>query len=232
MTQNTTTTARPPLERRVLPHPPRAERRSGDDKGEVIEGYAAVYYNGTPETEYELAPDLVERIMPGAAAAAVEMGDDARCSFNHDPQKLLGRRSAGTLELWNDEKGLGYRVKPPETSYARDLLDLLRRGDVRESSLLFCVSGPASYCRRGRVSWSFEQRDGRVIEVREIHDLTVLEVGPVAVAAYSGTSAATAARARATGDIGALLAERDRRRDERTALEALDLEVATALRRR
>ncbi len=33
--------------------------------GKNIEGYAAVYYDGTPQTEYRLSDKIVERIHPG-----------------------------------------------------------------------------------------------------------------------------------------------------------------------
>src|SRR5215475_2335681 len=100
------------MERRFLAslsHPVKLEKRVGTDFP-YCTGFAAVFYkDGDPDTEYQLYPDLVERIAPGAFDRAVRE-DDVRGLMNHDPNLLLGRTAAGTLKLSADATGLRYEI--------------------------------------------------------------------------------------------------------------------------
>lgn len=62
---------------------------------------------------------------------------DVRALFNHDASRLLGRQSAGTLRLSADNDGLAFEVDLPDTSYARDLRELMSRGDLTGASFGF-----------------------------------------------------------------------------------------------
>jgi len=160
-------------------------RGEGEEKRPVLVGYAAVYYRaGNPGTEYWLWDDLVERIMPGAFKAAVAEGDDARGLFNHDVDNLLGLRSNGTVRLSQDKTGLKYEIDLPDTTLGRDLVELVGRGDVPGSSFAFRTHGGV----RGKVVWTEETEDGRTVDVREVHDLELADVGPVTRPAYTGTT--------------------------------------------
>lgn len=142
-----------------------------------IRGYAAVYYDGTPESEYRLWEGAVERIMPGAFDHALRSeDDDVVALFNHNPSLILGRRQAGTLRLSEDSRGLIYEIDPPDTQVGRDLVASLRRGDVRGSSFMFGVRDE---------SWT---KDGPR-DVRELRSVTLHDVGPVTFPAYEATSA-------------------------------------------
>jgi uncharacterized protein len=146
-----------------------------------IEGYGAVYFRaGDPGTEYRLWADTYERIMPGAFDEAVKA--DVRSLFNHDPNIILGRNrgNAATLRLTSDSTGLRYSVEPPQTALIRDqVLEPIRRGDVSGSSFMF---------RPTKVTWVEEDRDGRTVDVRELHAVELFEVGPVTFPAYEATS--------------------------------------------
>lgn len=162
----------------------RAEKRGGKP---VIVGYAAVFYKeGDTGTEFRLATDMVERIMPGAFDAALRE-DDVRALFNHERSNLLGRRKPGdssaTLRLSVDDVGLLYEIDPPDTQVARDLLVSLERGDVDGSSFQFDVYTSWG-AKRGDVTW----REINGLSVREIRSLELLDVGPVVFPAYAGTS--------------------------------------------
>ncbi len=149
------------------------KRRSGATR---IGGYAAVFYDGTPETEFRLAPGIVERIMPGAFDKMLESGADVLALFNHDKNLVLGRRSVGTLELSVDEKGLEYRIEPGKTTVGSDVIEHVTRGDVQGSSFSFLPT----------VDQIIRDGDLDVIEVRGV---TVFDVGPVTRPAYAGTEA-------------------------------------------
>ena len=139
------------------------------NESRVVEGYASVFNS--------MSEDLGgfrEIIKPGAFANA--LGDDVRALYNHDSNYLLARTKSGTLELWEDDKGLGYRFEMPNTSYGNDMLELFRRGDLSQSSFGFTVD---------KDSWRME--DGQ--HVRYIESVSSLfDVSPVVYPAYAGSS--------------------------------------------
>lgn len=158
--------------------PVRIER--ADDKPKIV-GLAAVYYDGTPATEYELWPGLRERIRRGAFSALLKAGTDTRSLFNHDPDNVLGRTTAGTLKLHSSIKGLEFEIDPPDTQMARDLVKLIDRGDVTGSSFSFEI---------GEEKWKHDGDDDTTDEIREITKVSQLfDVGPVTFPAYEATLA-------------------------------------------
>lgn len=165
------------IERRSLPVPLECEIRESASGSRIV-GYAAVYYDGTPGTEYRMWDDVYERIEPGAFGAESWRGHDVLGLFDHEPRNLLGRLSAGTLRLEADERGLRYEIDLGDTSVARDVREHLRRGDLRGSSFAFEV-------REG--GQRLEEGKGR--RVRTLTALNVYDVGPVVEPAYGGASA-------------------------------------------
>lgn len=173
-----------------MPHPMSRERRltaqpdlvrlepRAEGESPRIVGYGAVFYNGTPESEYRLFDDLIERVMPGAFARAIGANADIFGLFNHDASEVLGRTRNRTLKLSIDSRGLAYDITPPDTSKARDVVELLRRGDVTGSSFSFQATKVA-YVRG---------KDGQP-DIRELHEVELFDVGPVTFPAYAGTEA-------------------------------------------
>ena len=103
------------------------EVRKTDGEPTKIGGYAAVFN--------KLSDDLGgfrEKIDPGFFSDV--LGDDVRALFNHDDNMVLGRTKNDTLTLEEDGKGLKVEITPPDTTYARDLLTLIDRGDVNQMS--------------------------------------------------------------------------------------------------
>jgi hypothetical protein len=140
--------------------------------GPVIRGYAAVF----GERSEDLG-GFVEEIAPGAFEAA--MAGDVRALFNHDSNVILGRTTAGTLRLWEDEVGLGMEIQVPDTQAGYDLVRLIRRGDVDGASFGFTVSDEGQAWRR--------LPDGTV--VRTLTQVARLfDVGPVVFPAYPATA--------------------------------------------
>lgn len=163
------------MERRYLPSAAARVEVRGDENHPRIVGHAAVYYDGTSETEYRIWDDLVERIMPGAFDRALEEGDDARALFNHDPSQILGRVSAGTLSLSSEDRGLAYDIDPPDTTVGHDVVTSVRRGDLQGSSFAFAVTDQ-----------EFRTEDG--VDIREITGVELYDVGPVTYPAYESTT--------------------------------------------
>jgi HK97 family phage prohead protease len=155
----------------------RVERRVGTEPPYVT-GIAAPFWRaGDPGTEFRLYDDLVERVLPTAFDRACRECD-VRGLFNHDVGFLLGRTGAQTMALMVDDTGLRYRIKMPNTQAGRDVMELIRRGDVTGSSFSFLP-----YPDGVRMS-----REGKMY-VRELTSVQLFDVGPVCFPAYSGSSA-------------------------------------------
>lgn len=144
-----------------------------DGTPKKIVGYAAVFDKPSEDMGF------IEYVRKGAFSKAISKSD-ARALFNHDTDTLpLGRQSAGTLILREDDQGLYYEIIPPDTQTARDLMTSIDRGDVRESSYGFTVAVD---------EWDFsdpKMAKRTIIEVGEIFD-----VSPVVFAAFNDTSVA------------------------------------------
>lgn len=180
------------METRFLPLARSSVKLNTRDEGKrTLFGYGAVFYDGTPGTEYPLWSDVVERIMPGAFQRVITEKMDVRGLFNHNPDYLLGRVGSGTCRLSVDTRGLAYEIDAPDTQLGRDLAALLERQDITGSSFSFVSE---------KVMWV---RGDNGVDIREIHSAIVYDVGPVTWPAYEGTTAA----ARSRGDSSELRKE-------------------------
>ena len=134
-------------------------------EGNTIRGYAAVY-----NSDSEWMGGFYEQIEVGAFDDVLE--NDVRAYFNHDENLLLGRVSSGTLRIGTDKRGLFYEVDLPNTTYANDLVELMKRGDINQSSFAFLI---------GQDRW--EERGGKTYRI--ISKVSrLLDVSPVAQPAY------------------------------------------------
>ena len=116
-------------ERRFISHP--VEYRE-EDEG-IISGIASKV-----DKFYDLGY-FEERIEKGAFDNVLK--DDVRALFNHDPNLVLARTKSNTLDMFTDEEGnLAYKFKTPNRSYAKDLEDAVKSGDVDQSSFAFRVA--------------------------------------------------------------------------------------------
>lgn len=146
-------------------------RINESDGGTCIEGHAAVF-DSWSETLGGIFP-FKEKVRKGAFAESIGR-DDIRALFNHDPNYVLGRNRAGTLELVEDDVGLRVRITPPDTSWARDITTSIRRGDISQMSIGFVVEDD---------EWS--SKDG--IDTRELKKVRLFDVSPVTFPAYTAT---------------------------------------------
>lgn len=160
-----------------------AEFRVDEDAG-TIEGYGAVYNSWS-----EPIAGFRERFLPGSFSDSLASKSiDLRSLFNHDPNYVLGRRSAGTLEASEDDKGVYFRATPPDTGWARDLRVSVERRDITQASIQFRVASPKDE------EWIEE---GKSLK-REVSRAKLYELGPVTFPAYR----ATKVQARAGADSG------------------------------
>ena len=142
-----------------------------------IEGYSAVFNKYSEDLG-----GFREKIKPGAFAEALKTSD-ARALFNHDPNIVLGRQSAGTLELKEDKKGLFMRVKPPKTQRAEEIMASIQRGDITQQSFGFTIAED---------SWRTSEKYGEVRTIEKIGRL--FDVSPVTFPAYPDTKVALRSR--------------------------------------
>lgn len=165
-----------------------------DVEGPVIACHFAVF-----NTPTELWPGCIEQIAPGAFASS--LGLDVRGLINHETRLVLGRTSAGTLSLREDEVGLYGEIKINEhDSDAMNLYARVQRGDVSQCSFGFdilaedyVVSPDGQTC-----TWT-------------IRDVRLWEVSVVTFPAYEATSAI----ARASDNAASLKSARlNRRKNE------------------
>lgn len=147
-------------EKRVLTQP--IELRAAEDGTRTVRGYASVF-----DRDSENLGGFIERIAPGAFDGT-DMSD-VRALFNHDDNKVLARTASGTLRLGVDERGLFYEFDLPNTSYARDLAELMDRGDVNQSSFGFTISA-------GGDEWDWSEKPARrtITKIDRLFDVSVV----------------------------------------------------------
>ena len=140
----------------------------------TINGYAAVFFSQTAETEYQIGPNTFERIHRHAFDEAMRK-DDVVGMFNHDQNQVLGRSTSGTMMLSRDGKGLRYDIQPADTPLHEYVLKMQERGDIPGSSFGFVVTDQKRYREEGR-------------NIREVRNVKLFDVGPVTFPAYTGTA--------------------------------------------
>ena len=101
--------------------------------------------------------------------------------FNHDPNFVLGRTSAGTLRLSQDDRGLNNEINPPAATWAADLRESIKRGDIAQSSFSFRL--------RIRSGGALDQ-----MPLREVLEAQLYDVSPVTFPAYTTTTASAQGR--------------------------------------
>lgn len=145
-----------------------------NEESRVIEGYALLF-----EHESKLLYDFTEVIRSGAISQETVNKCDVVALFDHDRSRGILARStngSGSLKLTVDEKGLRYEFEAPNTALGNEMLELLKRGDLRESSFAFT-------CKEDTWVKADEGTYKRYInEIEAIYDVSI-----VITPAYSGT---------------------------------------------
>ncbi len=142
-----------------------------DGQKMTVAGYAAVFGQST------MIGDFFEEVIdPGAFSRAI-LEDDVRALVQHDSGRVIGRKSAGTLRLVEDQKGLSVEIDLPDTGDGRDLRELISRGDITGMSFGFVAV---------RQAWDYSQEPPK----RTIQEVRLDEVSVVSNPAYDGTSIA------------------------------------------
>lgn len=114
----------------------RSEEEGKESNDMTVEGYALKFNTESEEmwhyTFEEGEGSLVETISPNALDET-DMSD-VRYLFNHDRNIILGRSTAGSLDLKVDDEGLYYKAKLPNTTTGRDTYENIRNGNITQCS--------------------------------------------------------------------------------------------------
>lgn len=151
----------------VLP----VEHRADANGKMTVAGYAAMFGEVA-----DIGGWFSEVIARGAFTNTLRTAD-VRAYFDHDTGRVLGRLSASTLRLEEDDKGLRVEIELPDTTDGRDVKTLVERGDVSGMSFRF---------EAVRQEWdeTVDPPKRTLLEVR------LGEVSIVSEPAYDGTSVA------------------------------------------
>jgi HK97 family phage prohead protease len=118
-----------------------------------------------------------ERIAPGAFTRSLaDTGNDVLAYWNHNPDMPLGRRSAGTLSLSEDQTGVRVEIKPDDTTHGTDAWKSVRSGTVKGMSFGF---------RTVKDNWARVSGEW----IRTLLDADLVEVSPTPAPAYPATTA-------------------------------------------
>lgn len=147
------------------------ETRSNEENGDLfIEGIFSVY-----NSNYNVWDGVTESIAPGAFRNSIH--GDVRALYNHNSDIILGRTTAGTLELEDRAEGLWGRIKlNRKDTDAANVYERIARGDITGCSFGFDIKD--------------EERtvsdDGSVhYTIKEVDPL--FEISPVVFPAYEAT---------------------------------------------
>lgn len=163
----------------------------GEERSYKVEGYASTFdiytlfsFDGV---------DYKEQIDP----TAFDEADLSDVVFRLEHEgRVYARSSAGSLELWTDEHGLGQRADLSRTASAREVFADIEAGNYPQMSFAFSVAENG------------DEYD-KTTHTRTIHKIAkVFDVSPVSFPANPGTSLSVSTRAYFDGVIEMERAER------------------------
>jgi len=157
------------------------EVRTKDNENDsmVISGYALKYNTWSQDLG-----GFIETIDKQALRNADL--SDVRCLIDHDNSRILGRTTAKTLKLESDDVGLRFECTLPNTSYAKDLYENVRVGNINQCSFGFEVDKNGDELRFDRDNSIYKRT---IKAFKRIFDVTV-----TSTPAYADTDVAPALR--------------------------------------
>ena len=146
-----------PLETRAAP--------DGSESPGTLVGYACKY-----DSRAKRGWMGFEEFAPGLFDESLTQ-DDQRALFNHNVDLVLARRSVDTLALESDSEGLKATITLPDTTVARDLYALVKRGDIDGMSVGMIVT---------KEEWTYDRED----ESKDVRRIVAARLGEVTVATF------------------------------------------------
>ena len=167
----------------------RIAETDSEEMSYAVEGYASTF------ERYMLFEDEGTEYFEQIDPKAFDDADMTDCVFRVDHEgPVYARTSAGTVELWVDEHGLGQRADLSKTQRARDLYEDIKAGNYPKMSFAFTVA---------------EDHYDRATHTRVIDRIAkVFDVSPVSFPANPTTELSVSTRDYFNGVIEAEKAER------------------------
>ena len=188
-----------------------ASPAEGEEPSYIVRGYASTFDPYVLFTD-EDGIDYSERIEP----TAFDEADLSDVVFRLDHEgRVYARSSAGTVELWTDENGLGQQTDLSKTQAAREVFADIEAGNYPQMSFAFTVAPEGD-------------KFDRATHTRIISRIAkVYDVSPVAFSANPNTSLGVATRDYFHGVMEAEKAERleSEKRERRKQIIRLLTEV-------
>lgn len=162
-----------------------------EEKNYKVEGYASTFEPYVLFSEDGI--DYKEQILP----TAFDEADLNDVVFRVDHQgRVYARTSAGTVELWTDDHGLGQRTDLSRTAAAREVFADIEAGNYPKMSFAFIVADDGD---------DYDKKT----HTRTIKKIAkVFDVSPVSFPANPGTELSVSTRSYFDGVIEAERAER------------------------
>jgi uncharacterized protein len=156
------------------------ELRADKSSGKMVISGRPVVYNS-------LSKDLggfKEVLVPGCFDESLD-DPEIYCAWNHDNSQVLGRISAGTLELSSDSVGLSMRCELPNSPLGQNAFESVRRKDVSKMSFGMYVLGDAWDVATDKRGQKFERRSVTRAQLFEISCVTTPAYDTSSVSARS-----------------------------------------------
>ena len=175
---------RPPRDNLVRSVMPGVELREDADLRPTLHGHFAVFDQWT-KIDSAFEGTFMERLAPGAFAQSFnQKREQIRVLFQHGQDPLIGSKPLGPIqELREDKVGAYYEVPLSDTSYNRDLVQLLKDGLLGAS---FRFSVIKEDFRRNAPKSPYNPEG---LPERTLQEVDLAEFGPVTFPAYAGATA-------------------------------------------
>lgn len=162
---------------RHIPHA--VEVRDDGSEEMVVEGYA-IRFNSWSENLGGFKESIDKRALDNTSL------DDVRALIDHDSSQVIGRSSNDTLKLNVDDEGLRFSLTLPNTTYARDLYENIRVGNVDNCSFGFTIP-------KGGDVIEYDKKENIRKRVVKVID-RLAEISVVSFPAYRDTDVSVAKR--------------------------------------
>lgn len=176
----------------------RVREAEGEEGSRVIEGHAVVFgqrsVNLVPWSSYREVYEVME---PGSITSELLNRSDVVLTAYHDNGRILGRSTngAGTLQLSMDSKGVFIRCELPHTANGDEMLELIKRGDVRGMSFAYSTDEADSENCVSYEKIAERGANGKDVFLRHVKKVTGLyDVTIAGHPAYQGTDVSAAKR--------------------------------------
>jgi len=196
------------MPREIRVRPLTAEIRTNEDGEEYIEGYVVQF-----EKLSERLWGFYDKVRKGAFERTLkEHRDRIKALWNHNSDLVIGSLKSGSLEMFEDEKGLRFKLTPNKSRAGQDALEMIRAGDVDGVSFGF---------DKRKQEW--DESDPNMV-VRTLIEVDLWEISPTPFPAYPDSEVAARSQEGEQNAYEEYLAQKNNAEEERWMKEQEDEE--------